>query len=221
MRINKYVALATALSRRAADTAIAQGRVTINGNSAVPGLDVTDSDVIELDDKRLIAPQKSTTIIFNKPVGYVVSRDGQGSPTIYDLLPPQYHDLNPVGRLDKDSSGLLVLTNNGSWANQLAHPRHAKWKIYKVLLDKSLSDIDANKIRHGLKLADGVSSLRLIGRDKKWTVKMAEGRNRQIRRTFAALGYTVTDLHRETFGYYTLGKLKEGQSAEVSTINSL
>ena len=205
MRINKFVAAATCLSRRAADQVIAEGRVQINGTAAQAGQTVSDSDQIFLDGKKLTA-QASQTILLHKPVGYVVSRDGQGGKTIYDLLPPEMHRLKPVGRLDKDSSGLLLLTSDGELAQQLTHPKYQKTKVYEVVLDKSLRRAGEQQIVQGVQLEDGPSRLELakLADDRAWRVSMREGRNRQIRRTFAALGYEVTRLHRTTFGNYRL-----------------
>jgi 23S rRNA pseudouridine2605 synthase len=213
MRVNKYVAAATGLSRRAADQAIEEGRVTVNGKKAQPGQEVNQTDEVRLDHKKLAGPSAVQTIMFNKPVGYVVSRDGQGSKTIYDLLPPDFHHLKPVGRLDKDSSGLLLLTNNGQLAQELTHPKYRKMKIYEVELDKPLTSADWQKITEvGVRLEDGVSRFELHWLEKndglKWVVTIYEGRNRQIRRSFAALGYTVKRLHRTHFGDYFLGDLQ-------------
>lgn len=227
MRINKFIAQATGMSRRAADRAIAEGRVAINGGRIEVGTEVAPADTASLDGKPLTLQAKTLTIILNKPVGYVVSRDGQGSKTVYDLLPPEYHHLKPIGRLDKDSSGLLLLTNDGNLANELTHPKYQKEKIYQVELDKPLSAEDKAKIEQGIQLEDGLSKLTVISttveksrsldsaRDnRKWTIKMQEGRNRQIRRTFAALGYTVTKLHRTHFGTYALANLPVGSHRE-------
>jgi 23S rRNA pseudouridine2605 synthase len=213
MRVNKYVAAATGLSRRAADQAIEKGRVTVNGKKAQPGQEVNQTDEVRLDHKKLAGPSAVQTIMFNKPVGYVVSRDGQGSKTIYDLLPPDFHHLKPVGRLDKDSSGLLLLTNNGQLAQELTHPKYRKMKIYEVELDKPLTSADWQKITEvGVRLEDGVSRFELHRLEKndglKWVVTIYEGRNRQIRRSFAVLGYTVKRLHRSHFGDYFLGDLQ-------------
>lgn len=221
MRINKFVALATGLSRRRADDLIARGNITVNGAPVSAGLDVTGTDSVMMNGKVIEAPKQTTTIILNKPVGYVVSRDGQGSKTIYDLLPPEYQGLKPVGRLDKDSSGLLVLTDNGNLAHQLTHPSFQKTKIYEATLDKPLEPLHHQIISdHGISLEDGVSKLQLSrlqdGDDTHWIVTMHEGRNRQIRRTFASLGYTVTTLHRTHFGPYHLGKIASGISYRIS-----
>jgi len=218
MRINKYVAQATGMSRRAADTAIAEGRVAVNGASTEVGTEVSPNDTVTLDGKPIAPGAKLTTILLNKPVGYVVSREGQGSKTIYDLLPAEYRHLKPVGRLDKDSSGLLLLTNDGNLANELTHPRYAKTKVYEIELNRSLEPLHLQMITdHGIKLEDGPSKLQLekMGSDKQWLITMQEGRNRQIRRTFAALGYTVTKLHRTHFGEYALNGLSPGKITET------
>jgi 23S rRNA pseudouridine2605 synthase len=212
MRINKFVANSSDLSRRAADTAIADGRVLVNGHPPQAGQDITGHDKVTLDGRAITPTVKSITIMLNKPVGYVVSRDGQGSRTIYDLLPAEYHRLNPVGRLDKDSSGLLLLTNDGQLAQELTHPSYHKIKVYKITLDHPLEPLHRQMITDiGVQLDDGPSKLQLQrlqeGNDTAWQVTMHEGRNRQIRRTFAALGYTVQTLHRTVFGPYQLGNL--------------
>ncbi|MEO6513597.1 MAG: pseudouridine synthase [Candidatus Saccharimonadales bacterium] len=209
MRINKFVASATGMSRRAADTAIAEGRVLLNGIVPSSGHDVKDGERVTLDNRPITPAVKTITIMMNKPVGYVVSRNGQGSRTIYSLLPLQYHKLKPVGRLDKESSGLLLLTNDGDLANELTHPSKQKVKVYQISLNLPLQPLHRQMISdHGIKLEDGNSRLQLErreeGNDKDWTVTMREGRNRQIRRTFGSLGYDVLKLHRTQFGEYTL-----------------
>ncbi len=211
MRINLYVATATGLSRRAADKLVADGKVSINQRTAHIGDQVSNSDEINLGAKRLTLPLQPQTIMLNKPVGYVCSRDGQGSKTIYDLLPPAMHKLKPVGRLDKDSSGLLLLTNDGQLANRLTHPSFGKTKIYEIELDKVLSIDDQKQIEKGVRLDDGPSALALTGKGNKWFVTMSEGRNRQIRRSFETLGYKVTKLHRIQFGDYKIGSVTEGK----------
>lgn len=210
MRINKFVALASGLSRRKADRLVESGQVFVNGAAAQAGQQVEQSDTVTLGSRRIVLPYTTQTIMLNKPAGYVCSRDGQGSATIYDLLPPELHHLKPVGRLDKDSSGLLLLTNDGQLAHELTHPKFEKEKVYEVELDKPLVLEDKAKIEQGVKLEDGLSALRLKGDGKDWTIAMNEGRNRQIRRTFAALGYKVAKLHRTQFGEYELASTKLG-----------
>ncbi len=144
--------------------------------------------------------------MLNKPAGYVCSRKGQGSKTVYELLPAQYHALKPAGRLDKDSSGLLLLTNDGELANKLTHPRYQKEKVYRAKLDKPLAQTDKNQLLKGVELVDGMSKFTALNECSAATYEiiLAEGRNRQIRRTFAVLGYGVLELHRTSFGPYTM-----------------
>ena len=134
---------------------------------------------------------------------------------MYDLLPAEYQQLKPVGRLDKDSSGLLLLTNDGQLAHELTHPSFQKEKQYVIRLDKELSEADFETItKKGVPLVDGISKFGLDyvnDQNYEWKVTMAEGRNRQIRRTFEALGYHVTKLHRTQFGPYQLHDLQQGK----------
>lgn len=210
----------SSLSRRAADTAIEEGRVQVNGRLPDKGYRVLADDSVTLDGARLAQTERALqSLILNKPVGYVCSRNGQGNRTIYELLPPAYHHLNPVGRLDKNSSGLLLLTNDGSLQQELTHPRYQKVKIYEVILAEPLAPLHQQMISDiGITLEDGNSRLALekLNDDRRvWRVTMREGRNRQIRRTFAALGYSVKDLHRTNFGDYRLAGITLGQYREV------
>jgi 23S rRNA pseudouridine2605 synthase len=220
MRLNKYIAQSTGLSRRAADEAISQNRVLINGSAPAMGQQVTDSDQVSLDGQVITPAVNTITILLHKPTGYVVSREGQGSRAIYELLPDDLHQLKPVGRLDKDSSGLLLLTNDGTLAHELTHPSFQKSKTYEVTLDKPLQPLHRQMISdYGVRLEDGLSRLQLErlqdGDESAWRVTMHEGRNRQIRRTFESLGYRVARLHRTHFGTYALRDVKQG--AYIST----
>lgn len=213
MRINKYIASRLSVSRRKADEIVLQGRVTCNQQIVNAGFDVTESDKVFVDGRLLPDKPNLQYIMLNKPVGYVCSHDGQGSPTVYELLPESYKSLNTVGRLDKDSSGLLLLTNDGALHNKLTHPSYKKSKIYNIKLDKPLSSKDLSQIQKGVMLDDGLSALQLTQIDNthmQWTISMHEGRNRQIRRTFEALSYRVTHLHRTHFGPYALEVLDLG-----------
>lgn len=214
MRINQFIAQATGVSRRRADKIIELGLITINDQPVQAGSQVADSDTVKYRDKTLKI-QTTQTIILNKPVGYICSRNGQGSQTIYHLLPPELHKLKPVGRLDKDSSGLLLLTNDGKLAHELTHPSFRKQKFYEIELDHDLSEKDFETItKKGVRLEDGLSKFRLDyinDRNDIWKITMSEGRNRQIRRTFEALGYRVIKLHRTTFGNYKLDNLALGK----------
>ena len=156
-------------------------------------------------------------LALHKPTGYVCSRKSQGdNPTIYELLPEKFHHLKPVGRLDRNSSGIVLLTNNGDFAYQMTHPKFFKTKIYNVRLENNLAPLHQQMISdYGVILDDGPSKLQLEKMKetdrKSWIVTMHEGRNRQIRRTFGSLGYTVSKLHRTNFGNYALGDIKSGE----------
>ncbi|HEX8182102.1 MAG TPA: pseudouridine synthase [Candidatus Saccharimonadales bacterium] len=220
MRLNKYIALSTGLSRRAADDAVYRNRVLVNGRPPTSGQQVTDADVVTLDSQRITPPVNTITIMLNKPAGYVCSREGQGNKTVYELIPEEFHVLKSVGRLDKDSSGLLLMTNDGNLAQELTHPKYQKTKIYEVTLDKPLMPLHRQMITdHGISLADGRSKLQVDrlydGDDTQWQITMHEGRNRQIRRTFEALGYNVVTLHRTNFGTYSLYDLGLGNYKQL------
>ena len=219
MRLNKFVALSLGVSRRKADELIEQGKILVNGDRAVLGRQISQSDTVLYNSRELhIQPKK--LILLHKPVGYLCSRASQGgAPTIYELLPTSLHHLKPVGRLDKDSSGLILLTNDGDFAHQMTHPSFYKMKRYLVTLDQPLQPLHRQMINDfGVQLPDGPSRLTLErqheGDNRRWIVQMSEGRNRQIRRTFAALGYTVKKLHRTDFGSYSLGGMKRGEFQE-------
>lgn len=219
MRINRYIALSSNLSRRSADTAISEGRVTVNGLPAKNGQQISQDNIVTLDNKRITPPVNSTTIIINKPVGFVCSRHGQGSQTIYDLLPPKYKTLKPAGRLDKNSSGLLLMSTNGYKLFELTHPKFQKSKIYEITIDKPLHKTDFDFItKNGVDIGDDSLSkfhLQSLNPDKNnllhWRAELTEGRNRQIRRTFRALDYKIVKLHRVQFGPYKLGQLAKGK----------
>lgn len=215
-RLNKYLAHRTGISRREADELITRGRVSINGKPAGLGQQIHESDLLSIDGRPVRNEvQTYTYLMLNKPIGYVCSRRAQGdNPTIYEILPDEYRALKPVGRLDRDSSGLLLLTDDGDFAHRMTHPSFHKNKAYEVRLDHSLAPLHRQMISDiGVDLEDGKSQLQLErlheGNDCEWRVVMHEGRNRQIRRTFLALGYTVTRLHRTDFGSYELADLKQ------------
>ncbi|MEX2014391.1 MAG: pseudouridine synthase [Candidatus Saccharimonadales bacterium] len=217
MRINKFIAQATGLSRRKADDLISSGKVLVNKRAVKLGQDVSPKDDIVLDGKKLKLEEKYTIIMLNKPEGYVCSREGQGSKTTYDLLPEKYHRLKTVGRLDKDSSGLILLTDNGELANKLTHPKYQKEKVYKVRLNKTLELSDKNKLITGVELEDGLSKFIKVSdcSNHEYEVVLTEGRNRQIRRTFNELGYKVEYLHRTKLGNYELSDLPNGKYISV------
>lgn len=221
-RLNKFLAEKVGLSRREADNFIADGKVLVNGKPAVLGARVKNTDEIVLNGKKIDnSPSDYIYLMLNKPEGYVSSRKAQGdAPTLYELLPEKYKALKTVGRLDKNSSGLILLTNDGDFAFQHTHPKFYKLKTYLITLDHALEPLHQQEISDfGIQLEDGPSKLfltKLNDKRTEWQVEMSEGRNRQIRRTFAALGYEVIRLHRIEFGAYKLDdNLEPGQYKEV------
>ena len=219
MRVNQYLASSTGLGRRTIDDAIKAGRVRINNDLAKLGQDVKDSDSVYLDNELVNELKIHLTILLNKPVGYVCSRDGQGSPTIYNLLPKQYANLKYAGRLDKDSSGLVILTNDGNLLNKLTHPTNSEDKIYQVELNKPLLLKDKLQIETGKIKLDSKPSIMKIKQNKqsnsKIEVTLREGRNRQIRRTFSKVGYEVVNLHRTKIGKYSITDLKNDKFIKI------
>ncbi len=243
-RLSKHIALHQGVSRREADELIAGGRVMVDGQTASLGARLPSTDALITIDGTPLAAAAHRTILLHKPADYVCSRRQQGdTPTIYSLLPAELHTLKPVGRLDRDSSGLILLTNDGDFAHRMTHPSFHKTKLYEVTLDHPLQPLHQQMISdYGVMLEDGKSqfviekatqheataelqreevdgsnSLRAStgGASPSYKITMHEGRNRQIRRTFAALGYTVTTLHRTHFGPYALGDISAGSWQDV------
>jgi 23S rRNA pseudouridine2605 synthase len=219
-RLNKQLAVQLGISRREADNLIAAKHVRVNGELAVLGSRFETGDTISVKGKPLTDHVDFSYVALHKPAGYVSSRKQQGEhPTLFELLPKDLHHLKPVGRLDKDSSGLIILSNDGDFHFQMTHPKFHKTKQYEVTLSEPLQPLHQQIIvDHGIQLEDGPSQLILekMNDDRtEWRVVMHEGRNRQIRRTFAALGYTVTNLHRTHFGHYELGNLASGDHRVV------
>jgi 23S rRNA pseudouridine2605 synthase len=211
------------VSRREADDLIAGGKIVVSGEKAVLGQRVSDADEVKYEGKVVSLQARLLYLVLNKPVGYVSSRKRQGeTPTLYELLSEEHQSLKTVGRLDKNSSGLILLTNDGDFAHRMTHPKFIKVKMYEVGLDRALEPLHQQMIGDfGINLVDGTSKLQLESMDggrKKWRVTMSEGRNRQIRRTFGALGYTVVDLNRIQFGKYSLGELAPGKYKEVEAL---
>lgn len=220
MRLNKFLAVNLGVSRREADELIGTGKVKIDGKIAEIGARMIGGAQISVCDK-IVGNKKIVYFALYKPAGYVCSRKKQGeAPTIYDILPKSMRALKTVGRLDKETSGLILLTNDGDFVFKMTHPKFLKEKVYEVILDRDLAPLHQQMISDfGVQLADGASKLGLTrlspNSQRQWQIKMSEGRNRQIRRTFEALGYKVVRLHRTNFGKYTLMNLGPGEWREV------
>jgi 23S rRNA pseudouridine2605 synthase len=217
-RLNKYLARSGVASRRAADALIASGSVLVNGRRPPPDgmLVEPGSDRVEVGGRTIEPPARHTYLALNKPAGYITTAADPGSrPTIQDLVTVATR-VFPVGRLDMDTRGLLLLTDDGELANRLAHPRHKVGKEYLAMVDGVPGESDLKALRAGVQLEDGrtapaevelISSVR--GRSQLRLV-INEGRNRQVRRMLEAVGHPVRDLQRTGFGPLRLGRLKEG-----------
>lgn len=213
LRLNKFLAERLGVSRREADELISSGQVLVNQKPAILGAKVDKNDKVCYNGKVVPFDTAFLYLAFHKPIGYVCSRRAQGSaPTLYELLPKKYHQLKTVGRLDKDSSGLILLTNDGDFAFRMTHPKFHKNKIYEVKLDRPLAPLHQQMISdYGVLLDDGPSKFTVVRDQDQYIVNLSEGRNRQIRRTFMTLGYQVTKLHRIAFSKYELGNLAPGK----------
>lgn len=222
MRLSRYLASLPGanLSRRSADQLIVDGHVKVNGQTAELGLRLNNGDTVQVRGKakeHIYTPKSDfTTILINKPFGYVCSRDGQGKSTVYDLIPRKYHDLKVAGRLDSDSTGLVIMSDDGDLIQILTHPSNNHSKIYQVRLGKPLTDEHRLMIiNSGVNIGDRrLSKFEVRVTPDFYEINISEGRNRQIRRTFEKLGYHVTGLKRISMGKYELGNLASGKHSE-------
>ncbi len=224
MRINKFLAYSGVASRRASDQMILDGVVKINGKICSPGDDVDiSSDCVTVNGKVVNVVKKYDYYIMNKPKGYVCTvKDEKGRKTVMDLLPNNAKRLFPVGRLDYDTEGLLILTNDGDLTFKLTHPKNEVPKTYLVKTEKPISDEDLIKLRSGV-YVDGVKTkkcnVRLIETSKlgsKLHVTITEGRNRQVRKMFEAVNNSVDFLKRIKIGDLTLTGLDRGEVRQLS-----
>lgn len=233
-RLQKVIAQAGLASRRKAEDWIRSGRVKVNGQVVTAlGVKVNPArDTIEVDGTPL-RPEKLVYIMLHKPEGYVTTlRDPQGRPTVIDLLHGIPQRLFPVGRLDYNTRGLLLLTNDGALAHRLAHPSYEVVKVYQARLRGSITDEAIRRLREGVRLVDGMTApaaVRLLSRKggtSRIEIGIREGRNRQVRRMLAAVGFPVVELVRVRFGPLELGDLPEGkfrrlQENEVTTLKRM
>ncbi|MFI3328633.1 MAG: pseudouridine synthase [Rikenellaceae bacterium] len=218
MRLNRYLAQSGLCSRREADDYIAAGVVTVNGNIVTElGTKVLATDEVKFNDSR-IQGEKKVYLVLNKPKGYVTSNDDpHADKLVMDLVRDLCTErIYPVGRLDKNSLGLLLFTNDGDLTKQLTHPSHKKKKIYQVSLNKPLTRADMDSLAEGIKLEDGeiyADEISYVKDDKTEVgIEIHSGRNRIVRRMFEHLGYTVQKLDRVYYAGLTKKNLKRGQS---------
>jgi 23S rRNA pseudouridine2605 synthase len=218
MRLAKFLAHAGVASRRAAEGLIAAGRVSVGGELVTdPARDVDDSSGVALDGRPLAGPEQRVVYALHKPVGVVsTARDTHGRPTVVQLVPARGARLYPVGRLDRDSSGLMLLTNDGELANRLSHPRYEVPKTYRARLGGgAIAGAELERLRRGVKLEDGLTAparVRRVGSAEANPIELTihEGRNRQVRRMCEAVGHPVLELVRTGFGPLRLDGLAPG-----------
>lgn len=216
-RIQKYIASCGVMSRRAAEKEIEKGSVTVNGQKAEIGMSVSEKDDIRINGVPVKPESKKITVMLNKPSGYVTTMsDELGRKTVADLIDLPCR-LYPAGRLDKDSEGLLIMTNDGELANRLTHPKSGKKKIYHVYIRGNAENNALDALRN-MRTLDGESinpvGVELIKRSPTGSLikfTLTEGKNRQIRRMCESVGITITQLKRVQIGSLRLGDLKAGQ----------
>ena len=232
MRINKFLAAAGVASRRECDKLIADGKVKVNGKIATLGIEVSDTDEVFVEDRKVVI-QKNEYYILNKPKGYICSvSDDKGRKTVMDLMPANVGRIYPVGRLDYDSEGLLILTTDGELAQKLTHPSNEITKTYLVKIEGTLTEAALNPIRSGIEI-DGYMTKKckahIVETNKAYTkihITITEGKNREVRKMFAAIGKEVQLLKRIKVGELTLRGLDRGayrklSKQEVDYLNSL
>jgi 23S rRNA pseudouridine2605 synthase len=212
MRLNAYLARAGVASRRGADELIKAGRVRVNGSTGELSTFVGDGDTVEVDGRR-VAKQKLAYVLLNKPPGVVTTaRDPQGRPTVVELVPGDPRVV-PVGRLDADTTGVLLLTNDGQLAHRLAHPRYEVDKVYDVEVEGAPSEGALRRLAEGVELEDGRTAparVRKLGR-ARLELAIHEGRTHQVKRMCEAVGHPVLRLHRSRYAGLTPAGLAPGK----------
>ena len=218
LRLQKYLAEAGVASRRKCEELMLQGRVEVNGVKVTEmGTKVAAGDVVKVDGKEVKQEEKKVYILLNKPVGYITTAKDQFSrKTVLDLIEGVKERICPVGRLDYDTSGLLLLTNDGDLAYKLTHPSREADKVYHAKIKGVLSDNEIQAFKTGIRIDDYTTSpakIKVLERtttDSLIEVTIHEGKNRQVRRMFEAVGHTVLKLRRISIGPVKLGSLEEG-----------
>ena len=218
MRLAKYLAHAGMASRRAAEEIVRAGRVTVGGETVTdPARDVDDESGVALDGEPLRAPREHVVYAVHKPAGVVsTARDTHGRPTVVELAPKGAGRLYPVGRLDADTTGLILLTNDGELAHRLTHPSFEVPKTYRAKVRGRPTDDDIRRLREGVELDDGPTArarVRRVGAELE--IVIHEGRKRQVRRMLEAIGHPVIELRRVAFGPLQLGDLAPGAARRL------
>jgi 23S rRNA pseudouridine2605 synthase len=217
VRLNAYLARAGVASRRKADDLIKAGRVTVNGRPGQLNTFVQQHDVVEVDGER-VEKQQLTYLLLNKPRGTVTTAsDPQGRATVVDLVPAETRVV-PVGRLDVDTTGALLLTNDGELAHRLAHPRYGVEKTYVVEVEGEPTNVTLEQLQTGVELDDGATAPAKARRLTKNVLELTihEGRNRQVKRMLEAVGHPVTRLHRSEYAGLDVEGLEPGEWRELT-----
>lgn len=217
IRLQKFLADAGVASRRKAETLITDGKIKVNGKIITTlGTKVSDHDEITYQDKTISLPTQKTYLALHKPAGYITSASDSQGQTVMTLVKQKIR-LFPVGRLDKDSSGLLIMTNDGEFANKITHAKFGCEKEYFVVLDQDLKSQDIKILERGMTIAGKKLSPVKVANAKNKSARLIlkEGINRQIRRALGKLGYTVYRLKRVRIGKLELGELKSGQTKPI------
>lgn len=219
MRLQKHLAAAGIASRRAAEKIIFSGRVSVNGTVVTePGTRIDPGeDDVRVDGAVVVLPGARSYLLLNKPAGYVTTLDDpQGRPTVADLVPGSYPRVFPVGRLDLDTTGLLLLTDDGELAHRLMHPRFHVEKTYRAVVDGVPDEGEVRSLETGVVLDDGPTAparVRVVSSSEGASdveITIREGRKRQVRRMFSHVGHPVRELRRVAYGPIALGSLEEG-----------
>ena len=219
MRINKYLAHSGVCSRRQADEIISQGRVSINEKTVKElGTKVLPDDVVKFDGEVVAPLEKFKYFLLNKPVGYVSTvKDPFAEKTVIDLIDSKER-LYPVGRLDKDSRGIIIITNDGELTYKLTHPKKDVFKTYEVILDKKPKEVDLDRLKKGIPMDGYLTKRAKIKKisNLKFQISISEGRNRQVRRMFDYIGCKVIDLNRISIGKIRDKNLPEGEFRKLT-----
>ncbi len=218
VRLNKYIASTGFCSRRKADEYITEGKVKVNGEVIKElGFLINPKSKVMINDS-VIEPQKLTYIRYYKPAGYITTmEDENGRKTIYDILPEEVQNLKPVGRLDKDSTGLLILTNDGDFIQSLSHPSVKVPKVYRVCAQGKLNLNELELMQKGIEIEKGqiayayAQIIEFEGKNTVLNITLYQGLNRQIRKMLDILGHSVISLKRISMGPVDLSGLKKGQ----------
>ncbi|NLT96234.1 MAG: rRNA pseudouridine synthase [Clostridia bacterium] len=219
-RLQKFLAHAGVASRRSCEELILQGRVKVNGKviTALGTKIDPQKDIVEIDGKRVKKEEKKVYVLLNKPAGYVTtSKDPQGRPTVLDLIKDINERIYPVGRLDYETEGLLLLTNDGELSFRLTHPKYKVEKVYQALVKGIPDESDLEKLRKGIRLEDGIThpaKVKILQKGSNSTLLeliIHEGRNRQVRRMCEAINHPVLSLKRIKIGFLSLGSLPKGK----------